>query len=95
MMLARILALLLLSTPAFADWPIFRGNPLQTGIATSSLPEKLDVLWKVQAKDGIESTAAIVDKIVYVGSFDGFLYALDLAEGKEFWKYKAGAGIKF
>src|SRR5438046_10280720 len=74
-----------------ADWPLFRGNPLQNGIAQAPLPDKLAVRWKVQVKDAIEATAAIVKDTVYFGSFDQYLYALNLADGKEKWKYKAGA----
>src|SRR5438477_6566158 len=72
------------------DWPIFRGNPLQTGVAGSSLPDKLVIRWKFKAKDAIEGTAAIVHGMVFVGSMDGNLYALDLASDKEKWTYKAG-----
>src|SRR6202035_2431901 len=79
-------------TPSLrADWPLFRGNPLQNGIAESPLPEKLSIRWKIQLKDGIEATAAIVKDTIYVGSFDQHLYAVNLADGKEKWKYKAGA----
>ncbi len=73
-----------------ADWPVFRGDALQNGVANSSLPDPLDIRWKFKAKDGIESTAAIVGGTVYIGSLDEHLYALDLATGKEKWKYKAG-----
>jgi len=75
---------------ASADWPLFRGNPLQTGVATSGLPEKLEVLWQFKTGDAIEGTAAIVDGVVYIGSLDERLYAIDLATGKQKWKYKAG-----
>src|SRR5262249_28589839 len=80
---------------ATADWPLFRGNALQTGVAAAKLPEKLKILWKFEAKDGIEGTPAIVDGTVYVGAMfkDEHLYALDLATGKEKWHYKAG-GLK-
>src|SRR5678815_2401341 len=69
---------LALTTAVIADWPLFRGNSLQTGVAKSKLPEALEIVWKVRAKDGVDGTAAIVDKVVYVGSYDGFLYALAL-----------------
>src|SRR5262249_43160317 len=72
------------------DWPVFRGNALQTGVASSSLPPHLQVLWKFQAKDSVEATAAIANGTVYVGSLDENLYALDLATGKQKWAYKAG-----
>jgi outer membrane protein assembly factor BamB len=73
-----------------ADWPLFRGNPLQTGVAASGLPADLTVRWKFKTKDAIEATAAIVNGVVYAGSFDEHLYALDLATGKEKWKVKIG-----
>lgn len=71
-------------------WPTFRGNPLQTGVAGSPLPDKLVVRWKFKAKDAVEGSAAISNGTVYVGSMDGNLYALQLDSGKTKWTYKAG-----
>jgi outer membrane protein assembly factor BamB len=76
--------------PAQFDWPIVRGNPLQSGVAPSPLPDKLEILWRFQAKDAFEGTAAIVDGVVYVGNYDENLYAIDLNKGQEKWRYKAG-----
>src|SRR5262249_46187278 len=73
------------------DWPLFRGNPLQTGVATSRLPAKLEVRWKFKAEESVEATAAIAGGTAYVGSFDEHLYALDLATGKPKWQVKIGA----
>jgi outer membrane protein assembly factor BamB len=74
-----------------ADWPFFRGNALQDGQTSEALPERLEVLWKVNAgKQGIEGTAAIVDGVVYLGSFDKNLYAFDLKTGDVKWKFPAG-----
>src|SRR5262249_17248498 len=77
--------------PCLADWPLFRGNALQTGVIKDSLPHPLEVRWKLQFKEGFDGAAAIVDGTVYVASFDQHLYALDLATKKEKWKYKGGA----
>ena len=74
-----------------SDWPLFRGDPLQTGVAKTTLPAKLEVRWKVDLKKGIESTAAIVKDTVYVGCYDDHLHAYDLATGKLKWKTKLGA----
>jgi outer membrane protein assembly factor BamB len=71
------------------EWPIFRGNSLQTGIAGSPLPEALHIRWRIKKKDGIEGTAAIANGTVYIGALDEHLYAFDLATGKEKWNYKA------
>jgi outer membrane protein assembly factor BamB len=74
-----------------ADWPLFRGNSLQDGISKEKLPEQLDELWKIKTgKQGVEGTAAIVDGVVYIGSLDQYLYALNLRTGQEKWKFKAG-----
>src|SRR5581483_2450244 len=80
-----------LGSAAFADWLLFRGNALQTGVSAEALPHPLQVRWKIKLKDGIETTAAIVGDTVYSGAYDQCLYALNLADGKEKWKYKAGA----
>src|SRR5437016_3823456 len=72
---------------AEGEWPLFRGNPLQTGVATSTLPDRLTVRWKFQTKDGVEGTAAVAGGTVYVGSYDKYLRALDLKTGREKWRY--------
>ncbi|MSQ93247.1 MAG: serine/threonine protein kinase [Gemmataceae bacterium] len=73
-----------------ADWPLFRGDPLQTGVAKGKLPEKLEIRWKIDLKKGIESTAAIVKGTVYVGCYDDHLHAYDLKTGQLKWKTKLG-----
>src|ERR1700691_1512367 len=75
------------------DWPQFRGNPSLTGIATSAVPKTLKLLWTFEAGDSIESSAAIVDGTVYVGSQTAELIAVNLADGKLKWKYKVTDGI--
>jgi outer membrane protein assembly factor BamB len=72
------------------DWPVFRGGPEQTGAATARLPDKLEVLWKFETGDAIEGTPAVSRGVVFVGSLDEHLYALDLNSGAQKWKFKAG-----
>src|SRR5207237_5650278 len=85
-----------LAAPAAADWPTFRADAAQTGVAADPLPDKLAVRW--QAKTGadantavIEGTAAIAGGVAFVGAFDDHLHAYDLATGKEKWKLKTGS----
>jgi outer membrane protein assembly factor BamB len=73
-----------------AGWTSFRGNPTQTGVATFELPAELQKRWTFPTKDAIEGAPAIQDGTVFIGSFDGFLYAIDLKTGNEKWKFKAG-----
>src|SRR5262245_64645657 len=70
-------------------WTQFRGSPALTGISSATLPPTLKLLWTYEAGDAIESSAAIVDGVVYVGSQTGELHAVNLADGSLKWKYKA------
>ena len=75
-------------------WPLFRGNPKSTGVATTTLPENLDEMWKFEVTDGsFESTAAIVNGVVYLGDFNGQLFALDLQTGEKKWQTPLGIGF--
>src|SRR5262249_35265984 len=72
------------------EWRQFRGTPGLTGVANSTPPAFLKPLWKLETGDMIESSAAIVDGVVYVGVGKGDLIAVDLASGKLRWKYATG-----
>ena len=76
------------------SWPLFRGDAQAQGVATSELPEKLDVVWKVTFEKGaFEGTPAIADGVVYLGDMDGRVTARSLADGKEIWKYEVDSGF--
>lgn len=76
-------------------WPMFRGDAASTGVARTTLPEKPAVVWQKTFKDdGFEATAAIVDGVIYVGTFNGTLYALRLSDGEEQWKFRTELGFK-
>lgn len=70
------------------SWPQFRANYNLTGVAASTVPDNLKLLWTYDAGESIESSAAIADGTVYVGASTGDLLAVDLANGKLKWKYK-------
>ncbi len=78
------------TTHAGESWPTFRGRPTQTGVAAGELPRELSVRWKYKCGDVVTSTAAIADSVVYVGSDDEHLHAIDLKTGASKWKYNAG-----
>ncbi len=70
------------------SWPIFRGDSKATGVSSSHLPKKLSLLWKYEVEGGaFDATPAIVDGVVYIGDADGAMFALNLSNGKEKWKY--------
>src|SRR4051812_10980486 len=69
------------------DWPLVRGDPFGTGVARTSLPDTLEVLWKSSAgKDaGFDATAVVADGVIYVGDSAGTFHAVRLADGKRVW----------
>ena len=80
--------------PSADAWPVFRGNLLGTGVAGTTLPDEPKLLWTFDTESEIEGTAAIVGGVVYFGDYEGRVYALTLAEGRELWRFDAGTPIK-
>lgn len=77
-----------LTPPGKTSWPSFRHDLKQTGVATSSLPDKLEKLWEVALGDQVVATSAIVGDFVYVPCLSGELFCLERATGKTVWSYK-------
>jgi eukaryotic-like serine/threonine-protein kinase len=71
------------------EWTTFRNGPQLLGVAATTLPDKLEQLWEVPTPDGVVSTPVIRDGKVYVGTLVGYLLCLDLATGKELWRYRS------
>ena len=90
---ALLIALLLFGPVAAAQqtsWSQFRADPQLTGVSATALPADLKVMWTFDAGEAIESSAAIADGAVYVGSTAGELIALDLQTGAVRWRYQDG-----
>ena len=79
---------------AFGSWPSFRGDAQLSGVSAANLPTTPQLLWTFRTRAPIESTAAILGHVVYVGSMDSTLYAVDLYSGELKWTYGAQAAIK-
>jgi outer membrane protein assembly factor BamB len=91
--LASALAAIQLSARADADdWPVVRGDVLGSGVANSSLSDKLGVLWTFHAPgdSGFDATPIVQDGIVYIGDSDGTLDAVRLVDGTAVWTKKLG-----
>jgi len=80
--------------PTKTSWASFRNGLLQQGIAGSTLPEKLELLWKKKTEHGVVATAAIVGEHVYVPALSGLLFCFDRKSGREIWKYRSVADPK-
>ncbi len=77
-------------------WLLFRGNQNSTGVATTKLPERLEVLWEYKVKNGaFEGSPVIVggeQKTAYIGDADGKLFAFDLDSGAVKWEFQSEIG---
>jgi outer membrane protein assembly factor BamB len=80
--------------PPNAGWPMFRGGQGLLGRASGSLPEKLKLVWKFETKGKIKSSPAIFDGLVFIGSSDTNIYAIDLASGQKMWAYKTDGSVE-
>src|SRR5688572_13386709 len=74
---------------AASSWPQFRNTSTLNGVAPSPLPATLRLQWTYEAGSAVESSAAIVDGVAYVGTMAGKLVAIDAATGKLKWSYAA------
>lgn len=73
--------------PFKADWPNFRNGPALTGVTDDKLPDNFELLWEYPTADGSNSTPAIADGRVYVGTLAGDILCLELATGKKIWAH--------
>lgn len=49
--------------------------------------------WAFQTKGYVESSPAVVDGIIYIGSDDGNVYAIDAHSGKKKWAFPTGGSV--
>jgi outer membrane protein assembly factor BamB len=67
---------------------MFRGNVQHTGVYDApGVPELHGVRWKFKTRGRVYSSPAVAGGVVFVGSTDGNLYAIDAATGAERWKF--------
>src|SRR6478672_427086 len=91
-LLAACLALTAAST-AHAD-PMFKGGPALTGVYAAPSPLSWrGIRFTFRAGAPIRSTPARAGGLLYFGSSDGVLHALDETSGAERWRFQAGGGI--
>jgi parallel beta-helix repeat protein len=74
-------------------WPMFRHNPRHTGYTESPAPNTNQTQWTYTTGDGVWSSPAVVDGMVFVGSNDGNVYALDQHTGAHIWNYTTGDAV--
>ncbi len=81
-------------TPVFAqEWPMYRKDLNNTGYCDEDMYPPFDLFWKYETGSYFHSSPAIYDGLVYAGSDENVLYALDVNNGDIRWRYKTESAI--
>jgi len=73
---------------------MFRGDPEHSGVYPApGVPKFTRVKWKFHTRGQVISSPAIANGMVYVGSTDHNLYAIDLQNGTLKWKFESKSRI--
>lgn len=78
-------------TPIESAQATFHGNIDRTGVYESAAVANFSgVKWAFKTDGAILGSPAIADGVVYIGSTDGYLYAIDQETGQQKWKVQRG-----
>jgi len=70
---------------------MFRANPEHTGVFDNGgIVSTNTELWRFKTVDSVYSSPAVSNGVVYVGSEDKNLYAIDAVTGTEKWRFATG-----
>jgi outer membrane protein assembly factor BamB len=73
---------------------MFLNGPSHAGVYQSAEVKSFGGLqWRVQTGGAVRSSPTLSGGIVYVGSSDGYLYALDAKTGAEVWRFNAASPV--
>lgn len=77
-------------------WSMFRHDPNYTGHSTSAAPNSPYILWTFDTGSSydLDSSPAIVNDRVYIGSDNDKIYCLDVKTREEIWNYPINGGFR-
>jgi outer membrane protein assembly factor BamB len=76
-----------------ASWPMFRNDAVRDSLGTGG-PSNLTMVWKYTTNGAVMSSPSIENGIVYVGSQDKNIYAINAWTGALVWSYATGGTIE-
>lgn len=93
--LGVLVALCLPAALSIAQQPqsTFRGGSSHLGVYDSQPPSHLSLKWTFATNGAIVSSPAVSAGVVYFGSADGGLYAVEAATGKLRWRFDAHGDV--
>ena len=74
-------------------WTMFRHDLQHSGYSTSLAPNTNNTLWSYTTGDWVDSSPAVADGKVYIGSDDSKAYCLDADTGGLIWSYTTGDNV--
>ena len=78
---------------ASADWTVFRSDASHSGAGKGNPALMGTLLWNYTTGNEVYSSPAVVDGVVYIGSLDDNIYALNATNGAKLWDYPTGAPV--
>jgi polyvinyl alcohol dehydrogenase (cytochrome) len=81
-----------LAINASAEWRMYQRDPAHTAFAVASKintsnVSNLNQSWSFATGGPVAGTPVVADGMVYVGSYDGNMYALRESDGSEVWRF--------
>ncbi|MCW4001234.1 MAG: PQQ-binding-like beta-propeller repeat protein [Candidatus Bathyarchaeota archaeon] len=83
-----------IAVPDSASWPMFHADPAHTGYTSANGPLTNRTLWTYQTGGDVFSSPCVVNGILYVGSDDNNVYALNASSGEKLWNYSTGDTVE-
>jgi polyvinyl alcohol dehydrogenase (cytochrome) len=79
--------------PTDPDWPTYGHDLRHSFTAVQAAVDRMNassltLAWKIAMPDAVSAAPTVVAGIVYVGAWDGVMYALDAASGAVRWTYE-------
>lgn len=83
--------------PVYVDtdfaWTMFHQDPSHTGSTQALAPSSSSPLWNVTTAGSVLSSPIVSRGVVYVGSSDTRLYAINESSGGVLWTWKTGGAV--
>jgi eukaryotic-like serine/threonine-protein kinase len=79
------------------DWPMFRADPSHSGKGTGNPALTPTLLWSYTTMGGggnVSSSLTVANGVVYIGSMQGNIYALNVANGAKLWSYTTYSAVE-
>jgi outer membrane protein assembly factor BamB len=71
-----------------------RGNLYRDGVFQSSgVSSGARIKWSFKTGGAVKSSPVVVDNIAFFGSYDGYVYAVEVANGQEVWRHRTDGPV--